>query len=532
MSEHHGPSLTESDLRRFGEREKKYSVIALAVGIVALLVAVVWAFIVGEEGRGGSRFAFAYLTAFMYVLSFSVGCIGFLLLTYLFRGGWHVLFRRLPETIGANVAVVSLMALPIVGFVLADNGMLYNWAQPIDDIHYPTPFGDQSPEIYGGVGDQHESQDHSKPETKPESDHGHDQVQATAQDYLIIPAHAGHGGAPGHAHIHPAHDGHGGDPGHAHIHIAGNEASVAGDAHRHDPAHADAKASGKHHGPDKMMVGKRPWLNIPFFCVRIVFYLIVITGIGMFFWRNSLEQDETGNPNLTRRAEMFAAPATLVFALTVTFLVFDLIMSLDWTWYSTILGVYYFAGSMIAALSLMIILLVRLENLGYFRSLSREHYHDLGKLLFGFIFFWGYIAYSQYMLIWYASLPATTVWYAVRGATTVSEQVSPISYVTLVLLFGHVIIPFAGIMSRHIKRRRALLVFWAAWMLVMHYIDIWWLIMPQFESSWIAFGPIEIGCVLGLWGIFAFVAIQMLSRHSLVPLHDPRMPESLRFHNM
>ena len=281
-----------------------------------------------------------------------------------------------------------------------------------------------------------------------------------------------------------------------------------------------------------MIVDKRPWLNIPFFCLRLVLYMVVLGGMGLFLWRNSVMQDETGDPQRTRRAEVFAAPGTLAFGLVVTYMTFDLIMSLDWTWYSTIFGVYYFAGSMIAGLAVIILLSMRLKRLGYLGSMSREHFHDLGKLLFGFIFFWAYIAYSQYVLIWYGSMPNEVGWYALRGVTTVSEQITPISYVALLLLFGHLVIPFLALLSRHVKRRRFWLGFWAAWMLVMHYVDIWWLIMPQFEHQWIALGPIEIGCLLGLLGLFAASALKLMSQHSLVPLHDPRMAESLRFHNM
>ena len=105
-------------------------------------------------------------------------------------------------------------------------------------------------------------------------------------------------------------------------------------------------------------------------------------------------------------------------------------------------------------------------------AITVEHYHDLGKLLFAFVVFWGYIAFSQYMLIWYANIPEETVWYLAAAD-------GPWGAVSLVLLFGHLLIPFFGLLSRDVKRRQRLLGFWAVWLLVMHWLDLYWLVMPQ-----------------------------------------------------
>jgi len=450
LADHAPLQLGESDQRRLGPAALRLSSLLLGAGLLLLGLSLLIALI--SPSAGLPRFQYAYLTAYVFVLSLGLGALGFLLLTTLFRGGWHVLFRRIPETLGAAMLVMVVLTFPLIWFVMKDDGQLYSWAQPASQIVYP--------------------------------------------DYF--------------------------------------QSAGADDADHHaDDAGHHAYADG-----DPMLLAKRPWLNAPFFSFRIMVYAIIWALMGLFFWRNSLRQDETGDPQLTRRAEMLSPVGTIIYALTITFAMFDLIMSLDWTWYSTIFGVYVFAGAMQAVLATTIVLLWLLQRQGYFPSISREHYHDLGKLLFAFIFFWGYIAYSQYMLLWYASLPGTTPWLAIRGVSTADGQWTPITYQVLLLLVGLFIVPFAFLLSRHIKRNLGLLVLASCWILVMRYVDLHWLIMPQYgtrfalEDRFIAFGPIELTCVLGMTAIYFAVAIRMAQPHALVPARDPRLAESLRFHNI
>src|SRR5206468_417977 len=183
-----------------------------------------------------------------------------------------------------------------------------------------------------------------------------------------------------------------------------------------------------------------------------------------------------GDVALSDRMQFWSAPATLVMAITITFAAFDFLMSLDPHWYSTMFGVYYMTGSLLAAFAALCLTIAMLQHLGYLtRSITVEHLHDLGKWLFAFVFFWGYIAFSQYMLLWYANIPEETEWLARRGATTVRDQTSAWSWVSLALLFGQLLVPFAGLLSKHVKRNYKALMFWAAWVLIFHWIDMFWL---------------------------------------------------------
>jgi hypothetical protein len=207
-------------------------------------------------------------------------------------------------------------------------------------------------------------------------------------------------------------------------------------------------------------------------------------------------------------------------------------MSLDPAWFSTIFGVYYFAGAAVGIFASLIVIVTILQKTGHLtETVTTEHLHDLGKFLFGFTFFWGYIAFSQYMLLWYANIPETTAWFARRGASTIAEHQSGWTILSLMLLFGHLIIPFAGLLSRHVKRNRMMLAFWAAWLLVFHWLDLLWIVMPEYDGHF-RLGILELLCLVGLGGVYVAALLRIGLRQKLAPVADPRFHESLAFENI
>jgi hypothetical protein len=277
---------------------------------------------------------------------------------------------------------------------------------------------------------------------------------------------------------------------------------------------------------DAWLRHKVPYLNPVFFAARALGYFAVWWFLGRYFLERSTEQDATADPGLTVRMERTSGPALLVLAFSVTFAAFDWLMSLDARWYSTIFGVYFFSGAMVGALAAVPLVAMSLQWAGWLRSVVHvEHYHDLGKLLFAFVVFWGYIAFSQFLLIWYANIPEETVWYRQRLS-------GGWQWVAVALLFGHLIIPFLGLMSREVKRRKPLLAFWAVWMLAMHWIDLYWLVMPRVEGAASATGLLTDVCLLvGIVSLYLAGAVWTAGNRSLVPRKDPRLGESLAFEN-
>ena len=205
-------------------------------------------------------------------------------------------------------------------------------------------------------------------------------------------------------------------------------------------SHADAVEH------DALLAWKSPYLNVPFFLIRAALFFVIWSFIAVFYSRGSRSQDATGDHNVSARLRKFAGPAIIVMALTQTFAAIDWIMSLTPHWYSTMFGVYFFAGSWLGFIALLSVVVPAMRGAGLLDTvISREHMQDIGKFLFAFTAFWAYIAFSQYFLMWYGNLPEETIFYKARMEGSWLT-------VSLVLLFGHFVAPFFYLMGRSVKR--------------------------------------------------------------------------------
>lgn len=276
---------------------------------------------------------------------------------------------------------------------------------------------------------------------------------------------------------------------------------------------------------DPLIQHKAPYLNVYFFIFRCIIYFGLWIFCMRFFVTRSIKQDQTGDHNLTSQMQGRAAPFMLGLFLTITFFSFDVIMSLDPHWFSTIFGVYFIAECAICVFASIIITATFLQSMGKLNDcITCEHFHDTGKLLFGFVVFWAYIGFSQYMLYWYGNIPEETLWYYHR-------QEGQWLYVSLLLIFGHFIFPFFGLISREIKRRKFLLTFWAVWLLIMVWVDLYWLVMPNFYHGVIPFSIYDITCLVGIGLLYKSMAAYSASQQSLLALRDPRLHESMSLEN-
>jgi hypothetical protein len=276
---------------------------------------------------------------------------------------------------------------------------------------------------------------------------------------------------------------------------------------------------------DPLLAAKAPYLSRGFFVFRAALYFAVWSVLAVVYVRGSRRQDDTGDERITRRLTALAGPALIVFALSVSFASIDWIMSLEPHWYSTVFGVYVFAGCVVSFFSLLVVVSAALGRAGVLRGvITAEHYHDVGKLMFTFIVFWAYIAFAQFFLIWYGNIPEETVWYLRR----IDSGWLP---VTLLLAIGHFVVPFLYLLPRTIKRRTPLLVAGAVWVLFIHLVDMYWLVMPTLHEDGPRFTVLDLTTFLAVFGLFAGAAGWLLTRRPLVPLRDPRLPESVAFEN-
>lgn len=276
---------------------------------------------------------------------------------------------------------------------------------------------------------------------------------------------------------------------------------------------------------DHALQDKAPYLNMTFFMVRSAIYLAVWVVLAWWFYKNSVEQDEGRKPQNTRRLWATSAPAIIFYALTVTFASVDWLMSLQPHWYSTIFGVVFFAASFLAGLAFMTLVLLGLQNAGSLKkSVTLEHYHDLGKLMFAFVVFWTYTSFSQFMLYWYANIPEETEFYMHR----LEHGWKWISYALPVTNF---IIPFLFILSRHVKKNKVALASFCIYLLLVHCLELFWLVMPNAGEHE---GTLRLGDIAALFGMFSlFLAYLsfLVSRRNILALGDPKLKESLAFEN-
>lgn len=535
---HHGPKhLSEADKSILGEKAWPAFRNLFVVGLISLIVALVYSLVFAEHGA--ARFAFAYLVGYAFALAITLGCLFFVLVTTLFRAGWCVAFRRVPECFAANMPTLAVLFIPILIFVFigrSGEDALYPWAN--DEIHHVYDGADGHAKVdlsnplialaaAPGEGEAHGASEHTPyrpiapdetPKPAPEAAHD-DHAEAGHDDHAM---------AEGDAHGEDAHGDH-------------EEHGEHGDDHAEHGEHA-----GGHHGATWTHTGdtwpdhdhavpyfvdkKGPYYTRSFFAFRWVLYFLIWSGVAAMYWRNSVKQDATGDLKYTYKREWWAPMSMVAFGVTITLAAFDLLMSLDPVWYSTMFGVYFFAGSTTTALCTMILTLMTGQKFGYFSAVTKEHFHDLGKLLFAFVFFWGYVGFSQYMLIWYASLPETTYWWEIRGITTVHDAPTyggPWAYVGWLMLFGHLLIPFAVLLSKHVKRNRLALMCVAIWMLFICYVDLFWVAIPALVSPGFVVPVPETLCAIGCVAITVAFALRLAAKNSLTAYKDPRMHESL-----
>jgi hypothetical protein len=384
--------------------------ILLAAGLTLLCIGFLCAFGGSSTGKDMQYLCHSYLANFVYVFSFTLGALFFILVQFLTRAGWSTSIRRVAEILMMMIPFLAILFLPIIAMLFAGSDQLYEW---------------NGKNIHNSV------------------------IASKATFYL----------------------------------------------------------------------------SKEFFTLRTVAYFTYWILTATWFFRISRAQDESGDTELSMLRQKWAGPLIMLFSLSASFAAFDWLMSIDADWYSTIFGVYLFSGSMMSFFAVMIVINMLLQNAGKVQKLvTVEHYHDMGKFLFGFVMFWSYIAFSQLVLIWYANIPEETIWYQVRlqdGWTVFSYSIIPI----------HFIIPFLFLMSRHIRRNRTALTIGAVWLLFAHWYDMTFLVMPNAGPAQLIplFGHLLGG--LGMLSIFASMFIWRADGVPLVAMRDPRLPEAMSYTN-
>jgi hypothetical protein len=272
---------------------------------------------------------------------------------------------------------------------------------------------------------------------------------------------------------------------------------------------------------DPLIQQKAAYLNPTAFTLRGVLYLAIWALFAFLLSWLSLRQDRTGDLALFQRMKIVAAPGLAIYCLLATFASVDWLMSLDPHWYSSLFGVYFIVGQGLSALAFLIVMAVYLSQREPMEAVFKpHHFHDYGKLMLAFVMIWAYIAISQLLIIYSANLPEEVGWYLDRshGAWL---------WVSVVLALFHFLLPFLLLLSRDLKRNAKLLSRVAVLVLVMRFVDLYWLAAPSFGHEGLAFHWLDVTTVIGIGGIWFALFTAQLKRRPLLPIRDPFLEEAL-----
>ena len=308
----------------------------------------------------------------------------------------------------------------------------------------------------------------------------------------------------------------------------------------HRGAHGNVK---EHlHHVDHLLYNKYWYMNIPFWYARVIFWGVGLSAVIIFLRKLSTAQDTDPQPTTKRlfQARFHSTYTLIIFALTITFTGFDFLMRLDYKWFSTMWGVYLFAGSALNSMAVIVLVAAWLKSQGHLKHVTTgEHFHIMGKLLFAFTVFWAYIAFSQFFLIWYAGITEETSYFLIRNTGNWNTAM-------IFLVFGHFVVPFVVLLQAWLKRNPKTLSIMAVYTLAMHVLDHYLITIPERGVSLGNIKPEVFGGITpaidgAFWGdILAFVTIgasflffllRAIGQHSLYPNRDPRILESANLSN-
>ena len=275
---------------------------------------------------------------------------------------------------------------------------------------------------------------------------------------------------------------------------------------------------------DAIIRAKSLYLNVPFFYGRQAFYFIVWGTLGHLLTKYSAEHDRTGDPKLLDKLGVVSGAGLVIYFLTVTFAMVDWTMSINPHWFSTIWGMLYIGGQGLSAFAFGICVLVMLSQTAPLnRVLTAHHFHDLGKFLFAFLMLWAYLSFSQFLIIWSANIPEEIPHYLDRWENSYK-------YLSVFIIVGHFIVPYALLLSRDLKKNAGKLRFIATWILFARVADYYWHVAPELHKDGLSISLLDVALPLALGGIFISLFVSQLGGRSLLPINDPALDKALHHH--
>lgn len=411
------------------------------------------------------RFAFSYLFGLFVPLGLALGSLFFVMTLYVVKASWAITVRRTAELFMRPMPIFAILVIPLVLLL----PQMFPWLGAKTHITY----GEQPVATATAEGGSSE---------------------ATHEPGPLAEARG----------------------------LQANEPAAMRDLPNAQPTRMDRAAEHEEH---ELNVHKHFYLNKTFFLVRLILYLLVWSWLAQRYFQWSTDQDKTKAKENTAAAQSFAPLGLILFGVTITFFGFDWFLSLS-QWYSTIFGVQIFAQVALFQMAVLVLVTLWMRRSGLFGdAVNVEHYHDLGKLLFGWVVFWGYISFAQFFLTWYSNIPDEVMWFHLRW----HDNGGTWENLSIILVAVYFFVPFWFLMSRNIKRRLPLLGLGAAILVVMHVVEVYWIIMPSYGP--LAPNIVDLGCLCGVSGIYLAAVLRGMQDHPLIPIGDPRLERALEFEN-
>ena len=273
---------------------------------------------------------------------------------------------------------------------------------------------------------------------------------------------------------------------------------------------------------DKLIAHKEPFLNVPFFMIRIVIYFALFLSVAWVLRKYAKLEDENADIKYHQKSRYYAQVFIFIAAIFFSFASKDWIMTIDSHWYSTLFGFRNMILSMYYGSAAIILMILFLRSQGYFAKVNDAHFHDLARYIFRFSIVFGYLWFMQFLILWYANIPELTVYYYPRFI----GDWQPMFYAELFINF---VIPFVIMMSDELGKKPKVLLGISTLLMIGLWISIYVQIMPGAYGP-MKFGFIEIGLWLGYAGLFLGATFMALSKFSLVPKNHPFLEESLHHH--
>jgi hypothetical protein len=273
---------------------------------------------------------------------------------------------------------------------------------------------------------------------------------------------------------------------------------------------------------DPVLLHKAPYLNIYFFFIRMFIFFTAWIIMTRLIRKVSLQEDDLGGMKYLEKNEMNSKILIFILAITFSLASFDYIMSIEAHWVSTIFSVKNFVSAFYHGTAIIVLIVILLNEKGYFKELNDSHLLDFSRYLFMLSIVWGYMFFAQFMLIWFANIPEETVYYAERW----NHGWKVLFYVNIAINW---FIPFVVLLSQKMDRNKTVVKLICLLLIAGQWIDLYDQVMPAITGA-PKFGLIEIGAFIGSAGLFALVVGKTLAKADLIPKNHPYLEESLYHH--